>query len=401
MFKFIDGGSVTSAKGFVAAGIFCGIKKQRKDLSLIYSEQSCTAAGTFTLNKVKAAPLLVSQDVIKNKKTVKAVLVNSGNANACTGDKGFEDALAMQKHCADKLGIGQDEVIISSTGVIGQLMPMDKLFSGIDQIVSKLSVDGGYDAAEAIMTTDKKKKSYAVEVELSNGNVNIGAICKGSGMIMPNMATMLAFITTDAEIESDFLQKLLSDSVKNSFNKISVDGDTSTNDMVTLFANGASSISVNKNSKDAETFQEALTALCVEMAKSIVSDGEGATKLVEIKVLGANSEEDADLVGKAVAISSLVKTAINGEDANWGRIMSAAGNSGAEIDPDKMSICFNDLPVVLPNYNIVLDEALAKGVLSNKEFQIKINLNGGKHSTTWWTCDFSEEYVRINASYRT
>ena len=401
MFKFIDGGSVTSPKGFVAAGIFCGIKKQRKDLSLIYSEQSCAAAGTFTLNKVKAAPLLVSQNVIKNKRNVKAVLVNSGNANACTGDKGFEDALAMQKYCAEKLNIDQDEVIISSTGVIGQLMPMDKLFSGIDEIVPKLSVDGGQDAAEAIMTTDKKKKSYAVEVELSNVKVTIGAVCKGSGMIMPNMATMLAFITTDAKIETDFLQELLSNSVKNSFNKISVDGDTSTNDMVTLFANGVSSISIEKNSADAKLFQEALTALCIEMAKSIVSDGEGATKLVEIKVLGAHSEKDADLVGKAVAISSLVKTAINGEDANWGRIMSAAGNSGADIDPDKMSICFNDLPVVLPNYNIVLDEVLAKEVLSNKKFQIKINLNGGKYSATWWTCDFSEEYVRINANYRT
>jgi glutamate N-acetyltransferase/amino-acid N-acetyltransferase len=401
MFKFIDGGSVTSAKGFVAAGIFCGIKKQKKDLSLIYSEKICTGAGTFTLNKVKAAPLLVSRNVIKSKKTVKAVLINSGNANACTGDKGFEDALAMQKHCADKLGVNPDEVIISSTGVIGQLMPMDKLLSGIDQIIPKLSVDGGQDAAEAIMTTDKKKKSYAVEVELSNGKVIIGAICKGSGMIMPNMATMLAFITTDAEIETDFLQELLSNSVKNSFNKISVDGDTSTNDMVTLIANGVSSVSIEKNSKDAKTFQEALTTLCIEMAKSIVSDGEGATKLVEIKVLGADSEEDADLVGKAVATSSLVKTAISGEDANWGRIMSAAGNSGANIDPDKMSICFNDLSVVLPNYKIVLDEALAKEVLSNKEFQIKINLNGGKYSTTWWTCDFSEEYVRINANYRT
>ncbi|MFZ2323451.1 MAG: bifunctional glutamate N-acetyltransferase/amino-acid acetyltransferase ArgJ [Ignavibacteriaceae bacterium] len=401
MFKFINNGSVTSAKGFVAAGIFCGIKKQRKDLSLIFSEQSCTAAGTFTLNKVKAAPLLVSQDVIKSKNNVKAVLVNSGNANACTGDKGYEDALTMQKYCAEKLNIDQDEVIISSTGVIGQLMPMKKLLSGIDEIVPKLSADGGHDAAEAIMTTDKKRKSYAVEVELSKGKVTIGAICKGSGMIMPNMATMLAFITTDAKIKTNFLQELLSNSVKNSFNKISVDGDTSTNDMVTLFSNGAASTSIEKNSADAEIFQEALTALCIEMAKSIVSDGEGATKLVEIKVLGAHSEKDADLVGKAVAISSLVKTALNGEDANWGRIMSAAGNSGADIDPNKMSISFDELPVVLPNYNIVLDEILAKEILSNKEFQIKINLNGGKYSATWWTCDFSEEYVRINANYRT
>lgn len=401
MFKFIENGSVTSVQGFTAAGIFCGIKKQKKDLSLIYSEKGCSAAGTFTLNKVKAAPLLVSQNVIKNQKEVKAILVNSGNANACTGDNGYKDALAMQQRCADKLGITKDEVIISSTGVIGQLMPMEKLLSGIDNIVPNLSANGGLDAAEAIMTTDKKKKSFAVEVELSKGKITIGAICKGSGMIMPNMATMLAFITTDAKIESDHLQKMLIHSVKNSFNKITVDGDTSTNDMVVLLANGVTSISIIPNSSDSILFREALTALCVEMAKSIVSDGEGATKLVEIKVQGAHSEEDADLVGKAVANSSLVKTAIHGEDANWGRIMSAVGNSGAEIEPNKMSIYFNNLPVVLPDYNIVLDEALAKQVLSNKEFEIKINLNGGKFSTSWWTCDFSIDYVKINASYRT
>ncbi len=401
MHKFIDNGTVTTPKGFLAAGIFCGIKKQKKDLSLVYSEKSCTAAGTFTLNKVKAAPLLVSQDVIKNKTNVNAILINSGNANACTGDKGYEDALSMQKYCAEKLGINQSEVLISSTGVIGQLMPMEKLLSGIDKIIPQLSAQGGFDAAEAIMTTDKKIKSFAVEVELSKGKIIVGSICKGSGMIMPNMATMLAFITTDAKIESEFLQELLSFSVKNSFNKISVDGETSTNDMVILLANGESNLSIEKNSPDAIIFQEALTDLCITMAKSIVSDGEGATKLVEIIVTGANSQEDADLVGKAIANSPLVKTAINGEDANWGRIISAAGNSGAELDPNKISISFNELPVVLPNYNIVLDEKIASGILSQKEFQIKINLNGGKHSSTWWTCDFSQEYIKINANYRT
>jgi glutamate N-acetyltransferase/amino-acid N-acetyltransferase len=401
MYKFIENGTVTSPKEFLAAGIFCGIKKQKKDLALIYSKISCTAAGTFTLNKVKAAPLIVSQEVIKSKTNVKAILVNSGNANACTGDKGYNDALSMQSYCAEKLSINQNEVLISSTGVIGQVMPMKKIVSGIDAIVPSLSADGGSDAAEAIMTTDKKKKHFALEVQLDNGTITIGAICKGSGMIMPNMATMLAFITTDAEIESTLLQEMLSNSVKNSFNKISVDGDTSTNDMVVLLANGASSINVEKDSKDESIFNEALTALCIEMAKSIVSDGEGATKLVEIVITGADSEMDADLIGKAVANSSLVKTAINGEDANWGRIMSAAGNSGATLDPSKMSISFNNTPVVLPKYNIVLDENVAKEILSQRNFQIKINLNGGNHSTVWWTCDFSEEYIKINANYRT
>lgn len=401
MYQFIKNGTVTSAKGFLAAGIFSGIKKKKKDLALIYSETPCTAAGTFTLNKVKAAPLLVSQDIIKGKNEVKAVIVNSGNANACTGEAGYNDALKMQSHCGEKLGINASEVLISSTGVIGQLMPMDKLLSGIDEIVPQLSVDGGFDAAEAIMTTDKKMKSFAVKVELFAGSVTIGAICKGSGMIMPNMATMLAFVTTDAKIETGLLQKLLSKAVKNSFNKISVDGDTSTNDMVVLLANGKSGISVNENSEDENLFYEALEALSIEMAKSIVSDGEGATKLVTINVSGAHSEVEADLVGKAVANSSLVKTAIYGEDANWGRIMSAAGNSGASIEPEKMSIFFNNSPVVLPNYNIVLDEVEAKEILAKDEFQIKINLNGGKYSSTWWTCDFTEEYVKINANYRT
>ncbi|RJP62717.1 MAG: bifunctional glutamate N-acetyltransferase/amino-acid acetyltransferase ArgJ [Ignavibacteriales bacterium] len=401
MYQFINNGTVTSAKGFKAAGIFSGIKKKKKDLALIYSDSSCTAAGTFTLNKVKAAPLLVSQDVIQSKNEVKAVIVNSGNANACTGEAGYNDALKMQSYCAEKLGINANEVLISSTGVIGQLMPMDKLLGGIDEIVPQLSAEGGFDAAEAIMTTDKKMKSFAVKVELSAGAVTIGAICKGSGMIMPNMATMLAFVTTDAKIETDFLQKLLSKAVKNSFNKISVDGDTSTNDMVVILANGKSGFEVYENSEDENLFYEALEALSIEMAKSIVSDGEGATKLVTINVSGAHSEADADLVGKAVANSSLVKTAIYGEDANWGRIMSAAGNSGASIEPEKMSIFFNNSPVVLPNYNIVLDEAEAKEILSKNEFQIKINLNGGKYSSTWWTCDFSEEYVKINANYRT
>ncbi len=401
MYQFIKNGTVTSAKGFLAAGIFSGIKKKKKDLALIYSDMPCSAAGTFTLNKVKAAPLLVSQDIIKNKNEIKAVIVNSGNANACTGEAGYNDALKMQSYCGEKLGINASEVLISSTGVIGQLMPMDKLLSGIDEIVPQLSVDGGLDAAEAIMTTDKKVKSFAVKVELFAGSVTIGAICKGSGMIMPNMATMLAFVTTDAKIETGLLQKLLSKAVKNSFNKISVDGDTSTNDMVVLLANGKSGIAVNENSEDENLFYEALETLSIEMAKSIVSDGEGATKLVTINVSGADSEEDADLVGKAVANSSLVKTAIYGEDANWGRIMSAAGNSGASIEPKKMSIFFNNSPVVLPNYNIVLDEAEAKEILSKNEFQIKINLNGGKYSSTWWTCDFTEEYVKINANYRT
>jgi glutamate N-acetyltransferase / amino-acid N-acetyltransferase len=400
MYQFIDNGTVTTAPGFEAAGIFCGIKKKKKDLALIYSHNLCNAAGTFTLNKVKAAPLLVSQELINQKALVKAVLVNSGNANACTGEEGMKDAKFSQHYCASALGINPAEVLISSTGVIGQKMPMDKLLSGIDEIVPQLSASGGMDAAEAILTTDKKMKSFAVKVSLEKGEVIIGAICKGSGMIMPNMATMLAYITTDANIEQPLVQEMLSCAVNVSFNKISVDGDTSTNDMVILMANGVSKINIEKNSVDALAFQEALNAISIEMAKSIISDGEGATKLVQINVTGAHTKEDANLIGKAVANSPLVKTALYGQDANWGRIMSAAGNSGAEIDPAKMSISFDKLAVVLPNYKIVLDEKAAKEILSKKEIQININLNGGTESTTWWTCDFSEDYIRINADYR-
>lgn len=401
MFQFIENGSVTTPKGFKAAGIFCGIKKRKKDLALIYSEYSCTAAGTFTMNKVKAAPLVISQNLIKRDKTVKAILINSGNANACTGEPGYDDALKMQRWCAEKLDIFPADVLISSTGVIGQRLQVEKIQIGLDEIVSSLSYNGGYDAAEAIMTTDTKIKSFAVKVRLKSGDVTIGGICKGSGMIMPNMATMLGFISTDAKIEKGLLQTLLNETVNISFNKISVDGETSTNDMVIFLANGASGISLLQNSDDYSDFLSALKAFTVEMAKSIVSDGEGATKLVTVKVSGAKTKSDSDLIGKSIANSSLVKTAIHGADANWGRILSAAGQSGAEFDPAKVSISFSNLPVLLPNYTLTLDEELASKILSQKEFEIQIDVGEGSEETTWWTCDLSEEYIKINADYRT
>ncbi|MCU7495758.1 MAG: bifunctional glutamate N-acetyltransferase/amino-acid acetyltransferase ArgJ [Ignavibacteria bacterium] len=401
MYQFIENGTVTSVSGFKAAGIHCGIKKKKKDLALIYSELPCSAAGTFTINKVKAAPLLISKKAISGKKTVKAVLVNSGNANACTGSEGYNDAKITRKHCAELLGIKPSEVLVSSTGVIGKRLPMDTFLQGINKIVPHLSEEGGLDAAQAIMTTDKKMKSYALKVKLEGGSVKIGAICKGSGMIMPNMATMLAFITTDAKVSQATLQKILKKSVQNSFNKISVDGETSTNDMVVLLANGQSEISIKAGSKNESLFQEALDALTQKMARTIASDGEGATKLITVNVTGAKTDKDANLVGKSVANSALVKTAMYGRDANWGRIMSAAGMSGAKLDPEKMSISFANVPVLLPGYKIVLDEAAALEVLSKDEVEININLASGKKSSTWWTCDFTEEYIKINADYRT
>jgi glutamate N-acetyltransferase / amino-acid N-acetyltransferase len=401
MHKFIDNGSVTSAPGFNAAGIFCGIKKRKKDLAIIYSETPCAVAGTFTLNKVKAAPLLVTQSVVKNGEKVKAVLINSGNANACTGEQGLNDALYMQSLCAEKLGLNKNEVLIASTGVIGQRLPIQALQNGICEITKCIDNDGGLNAAEAIMTTDKIIKSFAVKVMLPSGTVTIGAICKGSGMIMPNMATMLAFITTDASLDQILLQEILSECVNNSFNKISVDGETSTNDMVLILANGKSEIFIKKTSIDYELFKIALQAICIEMAKSIVADGEGATKLVTIKVKNAKSQYDANLVGKSIANSSLVKTAIHGADANWGRILCAAGQSGADFDPANVMISFDELPVLLPNYDLALDEAKAREILLKSEFIINIDLGIGEENSTWWTCDLTEDYVKINAEYRT
>lgn len=398
--EFINNGTITGPKGFKAAGIFCGIKKRKKDLALIYSENACSAAGTFTTNRVKAAPVVLSMEIINSGKPVRALLVNSGNANSCTGEKGLQDAIESQKLCGRSLGIKSSEVLIASTGVIGVELPMDKLSEGIKNIPESLSCEGGHEAAEAIMTTDKKEKSFAAKINLSGGQVTIGAVCKGSGMIMPNMATMLGFFTTDANIGPEQLKCLLKSAVKDSFNKISVDGDTSTNDMVILLANGASEVSLN-NPNDIEKFQEALSALAQKMAIAIVSDAEGGTKLVTINVSGAETSEMANIVAKTVANSSLVKTALNGCDANWGRIMSAAGMSGCDIDPEKMSIWFNDLPVIKPGYKIALDEAAALEILKGSEYEINIDLGIGNESTRWWTCDLSKEYVEINANYRT
>ena len=401
MFQFIDNGSVTSVQGIQAAGINCGIKKSKKDLALIYSDVPCEAAGTFTLNKVVAAPLVLSKNIIQQKKKVKAILVNSGNANACTGAEGYENALKSQSYCAEKLNVKSSEVIVSSTGVIGQQLPMEKFLKGIDTIPSMLSTCDGVDAAEAIMTTDKKKKSYAVKVQLSKGAITIGGICKGSGMIMPNMATMLAFLATDAFIEHDLLQHLIKEAVNNSFNKISVDGDTSTNDMVILLANGLSDIKINPNDQDYKIFSSALLAICQEMAKSIASDGEGATKLITISVNNARTKHDADAIARAMVNSPLFKTAMNGNDANWGRILSAAGNSGANFVPEKVSIKFDELSILQPNFKFAFCEEEARKILSKNNVTISLDLDEGQESSTWWTCDFSEEYVKINANYRT
>ena len=401
MFNYIPKGSITSVSGIKATGIHSGLKRKRKDLALIFSDYPCTVAGTFTLNKVQAAPLQISKKIIKTGNKVKAILINSGNANACTGEQGIADAKQSQKYCAEKLNLSPEEVIVSSTGVIGEHLPMDILLSGIDSIIPKLSCSGGYEAAKAIMTTDLVPKSLALKIKLSGGEITIGGIAKGSGMIMPNMATMLAFIATDAQIDRELLQKILSKTVDNSFNKISVDGDTSTNDMVVILANGASKVRIKKGTPDELIFTKALQALTIDFAKAIVKDGEGATKLITLNVIGGKTKKDVNKIAKAIVNSPLVKTAIYGNDANWGRIIAAAGRSGADFNPDKVEIKFNDMTILTTNYVHNFDENKASEILSKPELTITVDLKDGQAKTTWWTCDFSENYIKINALYRT
>ena len=401
MWEIIKEGTITSVPGFSAAGIHAGLKKRKKDLALIYSELDCVAAGVFTTNKVVAAPVTICKDILEKESGIRAVLVNSGNANSCTGERGYRDALEMKNYCAEKLGVNESSVLISSTGVIGEFLNMEKMREGIETIVTKISKDGGEDAAEAILTTDKVVKQCSVKIKMGEREINIGGMSKGSGMIMPNMATMLGFITTDADISKSTLQKLIRSASDKSFNRISVDGETSTNDMVLMLANGLSGVEVKEDTALYDIFSEALTAMCKVLAKAIVADGEGATKFVTVFVNKAKSEADANKVAKAIANSPLVKTAINGQDANWGRIISSVGMSGADFNPANVQIKFGELPILEKNFEVVVDEEKAKEVLSEKEIVLDINLNEGTCATEWWTCDYSEEYIKINAYYRT
>lgn len=398
---YIKNGSVTSVKGIKAAGIHCGLKKKKKDLALIYSEVEAESAGMYTTNKAAAAPVNISKKITDGQNKIKAIICNSGNANACTGVDGHLDALVVQSECAANLGIKASEVLISSTGVIGEKLNVAKIVNSFENLKSNLSFYGGIDAAEAIMTTDTVPKHFAANVELSGGKITIGGIAKGSGMIMPNMATMLGFVTTDAKISKSLLQSALAESVKDSYNKISVDGETSTNDMVLMLANGMSNTEILENTEDYSLFLSALKDLSIKMAKSIVFDGEGATKFITVHIKNAATEKDANLIAKAIVNSPLVKTAINGGDPNWGRVISAASSCGANIKPENASLYFNDLALMLPGYKTEFVEEEAAKILAQKNIVITLNLNDGKANTTWWTCDYSEEYIKINAHYRT
>ncbi|MBF8294632.1 MAG: arginine biosynthesis bifunctional protein ArgJ [Bacteroidetes bacterium] len=394
-------GGVTAPKGFRAAGMYCGIRKVKKDIAMIVSEVPATSAGVFTLNKTQAACVLVDKIQLKRSPVCSAVVVNSGNANACTGERGLNDTWEMVKTTAQALSLPEEQVMVSSTGVIGQYMPMDKVVPAIAELAANLSTSGNGDTAEAIMTTDTFPKEAAVHFTLGKKVVTIGGVAKGSGMIAPNMATMLAFITTDVAISGELLSKALRAANNRSFNRISVDGDMSTNDMVLVMANGlAGNVPLTENSEEYQLFGAALEYVLIKLAKMIAKDGEGATKLIEIMVKGAISEEEAAQAARAVANSNLVKTAIHGADANWGRILAAVGYSGIDFNPDNVEISFGELPILKKNYEIVLDEVKAKELLLKDSVVIVVDLNQGSQFARFWTCDLTKDYVHINASYR-
>lgn len=396
-------GGVTAARGFLAAGVAAGIKyKEKKDVALIFSKTPAVAAGVYTNNKVKAAPLLLTRKRVSGG-LAQAIVVNSGNANACNGNQGMQDALAMGKEVARLLNIPEDYALVASTGVIGQPMPMERVLSGIAAAAAALDKDGGPMSAVAIMTTDTEPKETAVGFSLSGGNrVIVGGMAKGSGMIHPNMATMLCFITTDARIAPDCLKDILRYAVDRSFNMITIDGDTSTNDMVLVLANGkADNRKITDEGRDYYLFREQLTRVCVHLAKAVARDGEGATKLLEVQVTNALNETGARLAARTVAGSNLVKAAIFGEDANWGRILCAVGYSGADFDPDQADIFLNGFQVASNGCAVSFDEDKVARSLADDTIQILINLKTGSFDATAWGCDLTYDYVRINAHYRT
>jgi len=398
-------GGVTAAKGFSAGGIHCGVKKAKLDLAMIYTSSPAAAAGVFTQNLVKASPVLVTKENIASGYG-RAVVINSGNANACTGQKGIDDAEEMASQTAGALGVKPAEVLVASTGVIGVPLPMENISEGINKLGKNLSPTGSYDAAEAIMTTDTFPKQAAVEVDLGGTTVKIGGIAKGSGMIHPNMATLLGFITSDAAISPQLLQKALKDAVNRSFNMISIDGDTSTNDMIIVLANGeAENPLIENETKEFYRFQEGLFKVCTMLAKLIVRDGEGATKLIEIEVRGAAAEEDARKIARSIANSNLVKTAMYGEDANWGRILVAAGYSGGYFDPAKVDVYLESSAgsekMANAGMGLAFSEENAARILRETDIKIVIDLNLGQLTARAWACDLSYEYIKINTEYRT
>jgi len=396
----IEGG-VTAPCGFEAAGVRCGLKQRGNDLALVYSVAPAVAAGVFTTNRVQAAPVLLCKDRLARGGPVHGVIVNAGSANACTGRAGYDDAVRMAELVADALAVPEHAVLVCSTGVIGQRLPMDKIEGGIRQAVASLVPDGGADAAAAILTTDTRPKSVAVEFELAGRPVRVGGMAKGSGMIAPNLATMLAFLTTDAELSLELAQACLSSSVERSFNRITVDGDTSTNDTVLLLANSQAEAGPVTPRWGLARFQAALDFVTAHLARAVVADGEGASRVMEIRVRGAFNEREALRIARTMAESPLVKTALAGGDPNWGRLLAAAGRAGVRFRPEAVELFLGDVRVVTEGAVCTFDPKAAARAVGGKEVRVVLDLHAGAAEATMWTCDFTAEYVRINADYHT
>jgi glutamate N-acetyltransferase/amino-acid N-acetyltransferase len=404
--------AVTFARGFRAGTAACGIKAfttgasaiprdQKDDLCVVHSAYPCDTGGVFTTNKVKSASVVIDQLHLQRNR-VQALTINSGNANACTGAQGFRDALLMAKLSADRLDLDPDQVLVGSTGVIGRYLPMDAIKSGITHACEKLSTDAGEAAARAIMTTDTVPKMARAELTLGGATVRVGGMCKGSGMIHPNMATMLAYITTDAAVEPGLMANVVRSIADRSFNQVTVDGDSSTNDSFLILANGAAGNEpIRSETEDAGRLREAIEQVARDLARSIARDGEGATKLISVRVVDATSSADARLAARAVAASSLVKTAVHGGDPNWGRIVCALGYSGAELALDRLHLTVGGLVVFERGAGVDVDLAAVRQAFEQPEIEIVATLGLGDGNAEAWGCDLSEEYVRINADYTT
>ena len=405
--NILDKAKITAPKGFEAAGIHCGIKKQKKDLAMIYSKVPTLHSAVYTKNLVKAAPLLWCQELTKNKSKIQAIVINSGNANACTGERGYQDVIKTIETASEALNIDKNSVMTTSTGVIGVYLPMENLVCGVKEISTVLSDDdkSAKDCAQAIMTTDTFEKEAAVELELGGKIVTIAGIAKGSGMIHPNMATMLNFITTDVNITQEMLDKAFKSNIDDTFNMITVDGETSTNDMAVILANGmAENPLIDSENEDFYKFKNALFYITKELAKDIVKDGEGASKFLECTILNVSDKEKGRVLCKAILNSSLVKTAFFGRDANWGRVLSAMGAAGESFNPDLVQIKFKSNAGEILLYEkgapVEFDEDYALKILSEKEIKILIDMNEGEEKITGWGCDLTYDYVKINAEYR-
>lgn len=398
----IENGSVITPKGFSADGVHAGLRYTKNDLGVIFSEVPANCAAVYTQSHFQAAPLIVTKESIAKEGMLQAIVVNSANANACTGEQGLKDAYEMRDRSANVLQIEKHYVAVASTGVIGEFLKMEKIRSGIDLLKPEATEEAAIDFQQAILTTDLVMKASCYEVMIDGKKVTIGGAAKGSGMIHPNMATMLAFVTTDAKIDSESLQSLLSETTDKTYNQITVDGDTSTNDMVVVMANGlADNEPLTKNHPEWEAFKVAFQAVSEELAKQIAKDGEGATKLIEVEVTGAKTKQEANVVAKKIVGSSLVKTAVYGADANWGRIICAVGYSEAAVEPEKIDIFLEDLCLFTNNSPQPFSEEVAEEYLKRDQVKILVNLGVGEETGKAWGCDLTYDYVKINASYRT